>query len=169
MRDWEERTWIRDPVQLASADTFNNVKLPGTRLVQSMAAVEPIRKNRFFESIEVRSQVCSKACFLCGGLRCWVCQPPSGCIVIHLRGKSNSYHWYQKQMLSVIMHIFFIFFLHMIKVIYTNKFDVLPNSQSLHSMKTQQYLLWAYCYNIATAVFLHNSIIVDTHRENIDL
>lgn len=54
MRDWETRTFARKPLKHAALDKLNSVRLPAERLYEGIVLAETHRKQRFFESVDVR-------------------------------------------------------------------------------------------------------------------
>ena len=55
MKDWQTRTFARQPLQHAAADKLTELRLPAERLVAGLACAEATRRARFSNSIEVRS------------------------------------------------------------------------------------------------------------------
>jgi hypothetical protein len=53
MKDWETRTFLREPLQNAALDKLNDIRLPAERLLKSIEQSEVWRKARFFSSPEV--------------------------------------------------------------------------------------------------------------------
>jgi len=53
MRDWEARTWAREPLT-AGCESAAGHELPGPQLVRTLLQSEGVRKARLQESAEVR-------------------------------------------------------------------------------------------------------------------
>lgn len=55
MKDWETRTFARQPLEHAALDKLNAVKLPTESLYEGIVFAEGVRKQRFFDSVDVRT------------------------------------------------------------------------------------------------------------------
>ena len=54
MKDWETRTFVRQPLQDAARDKLTALELPAEKVLSSLAQAEATRRARFFDSVEVR-------------------------------------------------------------------------------------------------------------------